>query len=335
MVSFVGCSLSWLVNFRNFTELAPPRRRKELGHANNLKFYSRSIRKFYSTLFPTYVVLAVSQLPIFPSVRHTVGFVSKQTPYSSQVCLTSNNFYTKVRFKRAVRNFQKLALHRKYILYASGRFSRLFHRQCSALRHSAFAFYSYFSTFWSLYFYRFLRIIVRFSRYVFQCICILLPSAASAFPSLTITAPFRSIPVISLHYRPLHTHISAPLFHSFARFLFVDLPRTFRLFAIRIRSVASRCFQDLSIFLNYRFNGKGIRRSFLFCQKQRRIVCRNLFNGKRWKEQLPTCYVLFLHDGSLLSEECRIWKLDPLRFEYLYDVNDFNVLSQWKCWKEI
>ena len=73
-------------------KLAMPRRRKELGHVNNLKFYSRSIRKFYSTLFPTYVVLAVSQLPIFPSVRQTVGFVSKRTPYSSQVCLTSNNF---------------------------------------------------------------------------------------------------------------------------------------------------------------------------------------------------------------------------------------------------
>lgn len=92
MVSFVR-SLLWLANCRNFVKLALPRRRKELGHVNDLKFYSRSIRKFYSTLFPTYVVLAVSQLPIFPfAVRHTVGFVSKQTPYSSQVCLTSNNF---------------------------------------------------------------------------------------------------------------------------------------------------------------------------------------------------------------------------------------------------
>lgn len=147
-------------------------------------------------------------------------------------------------------------------------------------------FYFYFSTFWSLYFYRFLRIIVRFSRYVFQCICILLPSAASAFPSLTITAPFRSIPVIPLHYRPLHTHISAPLFHSFARFLFVDLPRTYRLFAIRIRSVASRCFQNLSIFWNYRFNGKGIRRSFLFA---RNTVVSSAETCSTVKEQKGNC----------------------------------------------
>lgn len=79
--------------FSKFYETCAAETKKgTLGRVNNLKFYSRSIRKFHSTLFPTYVVLAVSQLPIFPSVRHTVGFASKQTPYSSQVCLTSNNF---------------------------------------------------------------------------------------------------------------------------------------------------------------------------------------------------------------------------------------------------
>ena len=111
---------------------------------------------------------------------------------------------------------------------------RLFQR--SSLRHSAFAFYFRFSTFSSLYFHRFLCIVVRFSRYgfsmhlhpaAFRCFCVSLAQLPPPSPL------FRSIPVIPVPSRPLRRHISAPLFHSFARLLLLLLS-SLRRFALNV-----------------------------------------------------------------------------------------------------
>ena len=105
---------------------------------------------------------------------------------------------------------------------------------------------------------------------------------------------------LSHNYRPLslHSSYSSPLpsaSHTYfcSTFSFV-CSVSLRRFAPDVpsirythtRSVASRCFQNLSIFWNYRFNGKGIRRSFLFA---RNTVVSSAETCSTVKEQKSNC----------------------------------------------
>ena len=165
----------------------------------------------------------------------------------AQVCLTWHNFFKyrgHLPLGRESGIFKSWLLHGGiHILYAISLFlslslslsQRLFQR--SSLRHSAFAFYFRFSTFSSLYFHRFLCIVVRFSRYgfsmhlhpaAFRCFCVSLAQLPPPSPL------FRSIPVIPVPSRPLRRHISAPLFHSFARLLLLLLLSSLRRFALNV-----------------------------------------------------------------------------------------------------
>lgn len=213
--------------------------------------------------------------------------------YSSGAYLTWNNFQTwnEGTSKWRVRNFEKQAFT-FYICISpvpSICFSVL--PVCSYVRSLFFlSFFFFFCFFFSFFFpfflFLFLRLLIlifpSFPPYhrslltlLFQCICILL---LLRFP-LTITAPFRSISVIHSYLSlSLHSQSTVSQTYFCSTFSFIYTRSCSSIFipdgvpAYSPYTGVSCCFsrfsQNPSIFLNYRFRGKGTGIPWYFPREQ-------------------------------------------------------------------